>query len=405
MLVCHLPAGYIAAKITEKKFWKDLPLKEKFWLYSILLFFSIFPDIDLLYFYLVNSSTSHREFITHAISPYLLISSLIYLWGKFKKNKFIKWIGISIALGTITHLILDSLMASAEWLWPITSRLYGLPMIKSYFNFLAVHTFSLYFIFETLVICLGLSFYLWGKNHKKSSIFISFILAIISGSLIYAFHHRLYRQADIYNQDLDKDGIVNGRDSDIDNDGIENIIDRDANNNGISNDEEITNYAREMEGIYCDPLNNKMWNRIFSLGFLNASEILIYSLEKAGIYLHLEIKNDITLHPEIYDIAGINNAKKYEFYEKTYNIYKFFKSKKMLICNNINKCRELKSELKKGDILFYDGQFSHLAIIIETNGSFYNVIESEKYYNRSILLDNYAMERYYGEPTAISRLP
>ena len=104
MLVAHLPAGYLAAKsaqavgVSKAVFWG-------------ILVGSIAPDLDMLWFHLVdNRSTHHHEYLTHR--P--IIWAGLLLVGLVVRRSFISAVGA----GALFHLMLDSIAGKVSWGWP-----------------------------------------------------------------------------------------------------------------------------------------------------------------------------------------------------------------------------------------------------------------------------------------------
>ena len=71
MFLAHMPAGYMASKFLLSQFQLDIS-KTK-WLLLLGLLGSIFPDLDMLYFYLIdNRQHGHHSYLTHI--PFYWIS-------------------------------------------------------------------------------------------------------------------------------------------------------------------------------------------------------------------------------------------------------------------------------------------------------------------------------------------
>ncbi|MFC1612757.1 metal-dependent hydrolase [Patescibacteria group bacterium] len=405
MIFSHFPAGYITAKITEKKFWKNFSRIEILWLYAIILFFSIFPDIDLFYFYFINGINGHHENLTHSFFLYIFIALIVYFLGTLKKNRFIKYMAFSIVLGATSHLVLDSLFSCVKWIWPIRNGVYGLPLITSYFNILNQYGIGFYLFVELFIIFLAISIYICEKLSKKNGIIMLIFFLIFSFVSAYLALDNFYMQPNICYRDLDNDCIPNVKDFDSDNDGIENILDTDANNNGISNKEEILTHVKQMEGKYSNILHGEFWHNGVSWGLVSDTAVLKDGLEKAGIFLSTEISRDFEKDPKLYEFKQNDSPVNVYFSDKINNIYSFLRNKNMLIFDGAT-CKKLESlNLEPADIIFYGSNLIHIAIVVDTKEESYQVLEIENYYKKAVILDNWEMERYYGVPIAVARLP
>jgi len=405
MIFSHFPAGYITAKITEKKFWKNFSRREILWLYAVLLFFSVFPDIDLFYFYFINGINGHHENITHSFFFYILIALSIYFFGMIKKSRFIRWISCSVILGAGSHLVLDSLFSCVKWIWPIRSGVYGLPLITSYFNILKQYGISFYLFVELFIVFLAISIYVYEKLSKKIAIAMLIFFLIFPFASAYLVMDNFYMQPNICYRDLDRDCVPNVKDFDCDNDGIENIIDSDANNNGISNKKEVLAHIKQMENKHSNILQGEFWHNGVSWGLVSDTGVLKDGLEKAGIFLSAEMSRDFAKNPGLYSSKQNGSPANVYFADNIKNIYSFFRNKKMLIFDNVAGDEIERIDLEPSDIIFYGDQASHVAVVVAAREDSYDVLEVGEHYKKAIILDNVVMERYYGSPIAIAQLP
>lgn len=148
MFLGHLPAGYLLSTFSVRK-WK----LSKYALWSGLLG-SIFPDFDLLYFYLIDGrQTLHHEYWTHLPSAWAIIACVgfVLLFLIKKKHWFSIW--FLFIVNIFVHLILDTIAGGVLWLYPFSSRSFQLFFIPSLHGFW-VWNFVLHwtFLFEIILI-------------------------------------------------------------------------------------------------------------------------------------------------------------------------------------------------------------------------------------------------------------
>lgn len=119
MLTAHLPAGYCLSRVTGTSLPGALP---------VMLLFSVLPDFDLLWFYLVdNRSIHHHRYWVHIPAFWLVAGTLAaaLLWRTPYRNL------VFVALAAIMlHLVLDSLVGGILWLAPFDNTLYHLVEVK-----------------------------------------------------------------------------------------------------------------------------------------------------------------------------------------------------------------------------------------------------------------------------------
>lgn len=105
MIIGHLPAGYLAAKAMARK----IASPALFWGIVI---GSVLPDIDMVWFLLIDSTVHHHHLITHR--PIVWISLLI-LAVALRSPAL-----IGVALGAMLHMVLDTTLGEIAWFWPLS---------------------------------------------------------------------------------------------------------------------------------------------------------------------------------------------------------------------------------------------------------------------------------------------
>lgn len=112
MFIGHLPAGYLLTSWLQKK------LKTKRFLWAGLLA-SIFPDIDMLYFYFIdNQQTLHHHYWTHLPLVWITFWLVMMLVAKILNNRNLFILTMMIFPNLILHFALDSIVGGVNWLYP-----------------------------------------------------------------------------------------------------------------------------------------------------------------------------------------------------------------------------------------------------------------------------------------------
>lgn len=157
MLIAHLPAGYCLARLGQKHIytWPILPT----------VMGSIVPDLDMLWFYLVDSSIHH-----HKLPPHLpiywfvgLAFVALVLWLTQHKSGLLYLAGFTA--GLFLHLILDSLFAPIWWLYPLIDQpleLFQIPATQNHW----ILSFVLHrsFLLELAIVITALWLWLTRKS-------------------------------------------------------------------------------------------------------------------------------------------------------------------------------------------------------------------------------------------------
>ena len=161
MFVGHLPAGYVLTKTVQKniKTTKDL---------LIGLIASVLPDIDVLYFYLIdNRRNLHHSYWIHTPFYWLIIATTTFsiLWLLKKKNYMIA--ALIFFSNIFLHLFLDTIVGKIEWLFPFTDKAHYLFDVPPVFNFWVYNfIFHWTFLFEIGVIIWATGIFIKNKKIK-----------------------------------------------------------------------------------------------------------------------------------------------------------------------------------------------------------------------------------------------
>ena len=116
MFIAHLPSGYILAKLLEKKFKQNLLSKKVFFI--IVMIGAVFPDIDLIYFYLFdNRSVHHHKYFLYWFSFWVPIFLMSYFY--FKRSIYSRKFILMVMLfsgAALLHIGLDTFVGDV-WLF------------------------------------------------------------------------------------------------------------------------------------------------------------------------------------------------------------------------------------------------------------------------------------------------
>lgn len=362
MIFSHAPLGFIITYSTSKIWKEKLTKRETFWIFFIGILFSIFPDVDLFYYYFISSGETHRALITHTPFLYILLSLVVFLIGFIFKRSFVKLVALVVLLTSFSHLLLDSLGSGIAWLYPYNDLLYGF-LSFSFLSegFYGQYLFAIVYSLELLFILtfLGLLFFIKFKKVKLMVVFLVCVIILaltIIPLLFYLNQHMFSNNADNYYDDLDRDGIMNMRDLDMDGDGVLNLDDEDANNNNKSNIEDIIKTANKAKGSYYDKTEGKLYGLLSRFGFLSNMDAVLKPYDYAGIFLGKEMEEDFRENRTGYSKLP---SKDYLFQDKPENLYTY--------CKHNNLILESSEISMVGDIVFYEnnGSINHTSLLVE----------------------------------------
>lgn len=146
MFIAHLPAGYLLTRFITQRVKHP---EKSAWFMAAGLVGSVFPDIDMLYFYLIDMRLHHHhQYWTHIPSVWLII--LIPLIGVswITRHHFLTQTVALFGLNIMFHLLLDTVVGDIWWLSPWINhpyRLFTVPALYSpwQLNFLLHWSFAL----------------------------------------------------------------------------------------------------------------------------------------------------------------------------------------------------------------------------------------------------------------------
>lgn len=147
MFIAHLPAGYLLARRIAPRL-AAAPTDARR-LMAVGLVASVFPDIDLVYFYLIDGrQTLHHDYWTHI--PAFWPAAILAAAALFRLARIdIPWRGgLAFLAGIFLHLILDTPTGGIAWGWPVTPHAFRLTEVPARFDWW-VWSFVLHWTFLT----------------------------------------------------------------------------------------------------------------------------------------------------------------------------------------------------------------------------------------------------------------
>ncbi|MBN9219415.1 MAG: metal-dependent hydrolase [Mesorhizobium sp.] len=146
MLIAHLPSGYILGR-GARRHWREAS--------GIVLagmIGGVIPDIDMLYFHLVDGGrTHHHAYITHwplfwaATGLTALAAARLFGW------RHLPAIAVFFA-GAMLHMVLDTVASPILWLMPFDSRAFEWVTVPAtYGNWVVSFVLHWTFLLELLI--------------------------------------------------------------------------------------------------------------------------------------------------------------------------------------------------------------------------------------------------------------
>ncbi len=125
MFIGHIPAGYISSRAALRvlpRHHRADRIHLKFFVFWGILG-SIFPDLDMFYFYLIdNRQHLHHGYWTHLPFYWLWILLPIFvILSAFRKTVWRLYLAV-FSINIFIHLFLDTIVGKIRWLYPFSAQ-------------------------------------------------------------------------------------------------------------------------------------------------------------------------------------------------------------------------------------------------------------------------------------------
>ena len=154
MIIAHLPAGYISAKLLLKYFAGAGVSVQTFIFFGIL--GAVFPDFDMFYFYLIdNRQHHHHTYWPHYPMLWLVLLAIASLWFRFSKERINALLLLIFSIGGFVHMLLDAIVGDVWWFAPLVDKSFVLFAVPAIYE-----TWWLNFIFHWSFV-LEIAIFIW----------------------------------------------------------------------------------------------------------------------------------------------------------------------------------------------------------------------------------------------------
>lgn len=133
MILGHLPAGYITAKLLYKHCQQRITSYKAFMFWGLL--GSVSPDFDMLYFHLIDHRQHHHHsYASHFPIVWIPLLALSILLLRLKPRRPFAVFAFVFCLGGFIHLLLDSIVGDIWWLAPFIDKPFALATVPAKFH-------------------------------------------------------------------------------------------------------------------------------------------------------------------------------------------------------------------------------------------------------------------------------
>jgi hypothetical protein len=127
MLIAHLVPGYFAAVKSQPTWKPDWHQSHRVVLWVAALGSTVLPDIDVIYNLLFRGFFNHSILWTHSVIPHLGVGGLWLVLRLLKRWPYLQTLTGLVAVGGLSHLVLDVIAHGTPLLYPFSLTMFGLP--------------------------------------------------------------------------------------------------------------------------------------------------------------------------------------------------------------------------------------------------------------------------------------
>lgn len=127
MLVAHLVPGYFAAAKSQPHWKSNWNTRQRALLWIAALSSTVVPDLDVIYNALFRGFVNHSILWTHSLFVHLSVALGWWLLRRTGRWSYLQTLVGLVAVGGLSHLVLDVISHGTPLLYPISLTMFGFP--------------------------------------------------------------------------------------------------------------------------------------------------------------------------------------------------------------------------------------------------------------------------------------
>jgi inner membrane protein len=163
LLIAHLPFGYLLGAVSQR-----LAKARSHAIMAAALFGSVAPDLDMLYFHLIDGRrTPHHDYVTHWPLFWLAVALLLVVVAVTTRKVSLPVI-FAYSAGTFLHMVMDSVAAPIHWLLPFHPQTIELVTIPArYSNWIWSFVLHWTFALELTICLMALALFVYRRRAER----------------------------------------------------------------------------------------------------------------------------------------------------------------------------------------------------------------------------------------------
>lgn len=184
MLLAHLVPGYFAAALTQPHWDPRWSFKRRALLWGVALGSTVLPDLDVVYNTLFRGFINHSLLWTHSVFLYTAIGVIWFALYRAHRWFYVQLILGLIALGGLSHIILDILSHGTPLFYPVSMLFVGIAPHRVIAGGFWAYITDPIFLIEPLLIAGALAHIVWHQPIPRRVRAIA-LAAVSAGWLVF----------------------------------------------------------------------------------------------------------------------------------------------------------------------------------------------------------------------------
>ena len=180
MLIAHLVPGYFAAAKSRQSWKLEWNKSQRTLLWTVALGSTVAPDLDVIYNALFRGFVNHSTLWTHSLIPYLGIGLIWWVLRYAKKWSLLQTLVGLIAIGGLSHLVLDVIAHGTPLLYPFSLRMFGIPPTRIVEGGIWAYLTDPIFLLEPLALALLAWHWTNSQNFRPRVRIVTLALILVS---------------------------------------------------------------------------------------------------------------------------------------------------------------------------------------------------------------------------------
>lgn len=167
MFIGHVPANYLAACAADSATSSTFLKPFRSLAFNMFVLAGMIPDLDMIYFYLLdNRSHHHHLYWTHIPFCWLILYAVCCLIALLRKSRKLFIASTAFFLGILLHLLLDTPMGGVAWDYPLSSALHYWTTVPARYDWWVWNFLFHWTFISELVIC-SIAFVVFLRRRSK----------------------------------------------------------------------------------------------------------------------------------------------------------------------------------------------------------------------------------------------